>query len=138
MGVRFSEHVQTGPGAHPASCTMGTVSFPGVKNGRGVTLTPHSLLVQWSRKSRPTPLLPLRAVRPVQSLSTCTSVHCTFTFHCGRPFAKYTQCLKIFYLILPLICNFVRGTAVAQWLRCCATNRKVSASIPDGVIGIFY
>jgi hypothetical protein len=24
-------HVQTGPGAHPASCTMGTWSFPGVK-----------------------------------------------------------------------------------------------------------
>ena len=29
---------QTGPGAHPASCTMGTESFPGVKSGRGVTL----------------------------------------------------------------------------------------------------
>ena len=26
------------------------------------------------------------------------------------------------------------GTAVAQWLRCCATNRKVAGSIPDGVI----
>jgi len=30
------------------------------------------------------------------------------------------------------------GTAVAQWLRRCATNRKVAASIPDGVIGIFH
>ena len=29
------------------------------------------------------------------------------------------------------------GTAVAQWLRYCATNRKVAGSIPDGVIGIF-
>ena len=29
------------------------------------------------------------------------------------------------------------GAAVAQWLRCCATNRKVAGSIPDGVIGIF-
>ena len=28
------------------------------------------------------------------------------------------------------------GTAVAQWLRCCATNRKVSSSIPDAVIRI--
>ena len=37
--------VQTGPGAHPASCTMGTGSFPGVKCGRGVTLTPHLFLV---------------------------------------------------------------------------------------------
>ena len=46
--ARFSTPVQTGPGAHPASCTMGTGSFPGVKNGRGVTLTPHPLLVPWS------------------------------------------------------------------------------------------
>ena len=44
-GARFSAPVQTGPGAHPASCTMGTGSFPGVKSGRGVTLTPHLLLV---------------------------------------------------------------------------------------------
>jgi len=29
-------------------------------------------------------------------------------------------------------------TAAAQWLRCCATNRKVAGSIPDGVIGIFH
>ena len=36
-------------------------------------------------------------------------------------------------------CNHVReGTAVAHWLRCCATNRKVAGSIPDGVIGIFH
>ena len=31
-----------------------------------------------------------------------------------------------------------RGTAVAQWLRCCATNRKIAGSIPAGVIGIFH
>ena len=29
------------------------------------------------------------------------------------------------------------GTAVAQWLRCCATNRKVAGSISDGVSGFF-
>jgi hypothetical protein len=27
---------------------------------------------------------------------------------------------------------------VAQWLRYCATNRKVAGSIPEGVIGIFH
>jgi hypothetical protein len=27
---------------------------------------------------------------------------------------------------------------VAQWLRYCATNRKVAGSIPDVVIGIFH
>jgi len=31
--------------------------------------------------------------------------------------------------------NLVRGTAVAQWLRCCATNQKVTGSIPAGVSG---
>ena len=40
VGARFSAPVQTGPGAHPASCTMGTGSFPGVKSGRGVVLPP--------------------------------------------------------------------------------------------------
>ena len=29
------------------------------------------------------------------------------------------------------------GTAVAQWLRCCATIQKVAGSIPAGVIGFF-
>jgi len=30
------------------------------------------------------------------------------------------------------------GTGVAQWLRCCATNRKVAGSIPAGVTAIFH
>ena len=79
-GARFSATVQTGPGAYPASCTMGTGPFPGVKSGRGVTLTPHPLLVQWSWKCRALPLPPLWAVRPVQSLSACTRVTFTFFF----------------------------------------------------------
>ena len=48
--------VQTGPGAHPASCKMVTGSFPWVKCGRGVLLTTHPLLVQRSWKSRAIPL----------------------------------------------------------------------------------
>ena len=80
-GTRFSAPVQTGRGAHPASCTMGTGFFTGVKSGRGVMLTPHPLLVSWSRKSRAIPLLPLWAVRPVQSLSACTRVHFTLSNH---------------------------------------------------------
>jgi hypothetical protein len=41
-GTRFSAPVQTGPGAHPASYTMGTWSFPGVKRpGRGDYHPPH-------------------------------------------------------------------------------------------------
>jgi len=48
--------VQTGPGAHPASCKMGTVPFPGVKCGRSVLLTTHPLLVPRSWKSTVIPL----------------------------------------------------------------------------------
>ena len=73
--------VQTSPGAHPASCTMGTVSFPGVKSGRCVTLTPHPILMPWPRKSRAIPLLLPWVVRPVQSLSACTSVHYNFSLY---------------------------------------------------------
>jgi len=47
--ARFSAPVQTGPEAHPAFCTMGTGSFPGVRRGRGVTLTPHPLPVPRSK-----------------------------------------------------------------------------------------
>jgi len=43
MGARFSAPVRTGPGAHPASYTMGTGSFPGVKLlGHGIEHPPPS------------------------------------------------------------------------------------------------
>jgi hypothetical protein len=42
-GARIFAHVQTGPWAHPASCTMGTGSFPGViRPGRGAEHPPPS------------------------------------------------------------------------------------------------
>ena len=41
--ARFSAPIQTGPGVQPASCTMGTGSFPGVKRpGRGADHLPPS------------------------------------------------------------------------------------------------
>ena len=42
--VRFSAPVQTGPEAHPASCTMGTGSFRGgkVRPGRDADPSPPS------------------------------------------------------------------------------------------------
>ena len=42
-----------------------------------------------------------------------------------------------------VLCHFceqllnIRGTAVKQWLRCCATDGKVAGSIPAGVSGFF-
>jgi hypothetical protein len=45
--------VQTGSGAHPASCTVDTGGpFPGAKRGRGMTLTTHPHLMLRSRMSR--------------------------------------------------------------------------------------
>jgi hypothetical protein len=93
LKVRFSAPVQTGPGAHPSSYTMGAGSFPGVNIGRGVTLTPHPLLVPWSRKGRAIPPLPLGAVRPVQSLSACTRVH--FTLYTDGVFSADYHCIII-------------------------------------------
>jgi len=72
VGARFSAPVQTGPEAHPASCTMSTGSFPGVNRGRVVTLTPHPLLVPWSWKSRAIPLL------PPMGRTACTGLHCLY------------------------------------------------------------
>jgi len=70
--ARFSAPVPTGPGAHPPSCTMGTGSFPGVKSGRGVTLTPHPLLVPWSWKSRAI------ASTPPMGRTACTEPQCLY------------------------------------------------------------
>ena len=55
---RFSAHVHTGPGAQPASYTVGTESFPGVKRpGRGLDHPPTSSAEVKERVE--IPLLPL-------------------------------------------------------------------------------
>ena len=90
--------VQTGPGVHPASCIMGTMSFPGLKRGRVVTLTPHPLLVPWSRKSRAIPLFPYwsyglyKASVPVQG--------------CTLPYLYMWISVYRFRQTSILICNF--------------------------------
>ena len=53
--------------------------FPGGKERPGRDADPSPLLVPWSRKSRAIPLLPLWAVRPIQSISACTG--CTLTLY---------------------------------------------------------
>ena len=51
-GLRFFAPAQTGPGAHPAFCKMGTGFFSGGKERPGRDADPSPLLVPWSRKSR--------------------------------------------------------------------------------------
>ena len=45
-------------------------------------------------------------------------------------------CIYIYIYIYMCVCVCV-GTAVAEWLRCCATNRKVVGSIPVLLLKFF-
>jgi hypothetical protein len=49
-------------------------------------------------------------------------------------FAYSYKCVGDYYFLLLLL---LPGTAVAQWLRYCATNQKVAGSLPDGVMEFF-
>jgi hypothetical protein len=64
--------------------------------------------------------------------------------HYKKTSARYCRkCTQVFMWSIRFSCKICRklyfswGHAVAQWLRHCATNRKVAGSIPDGAIGIF-
>ena len=66
------------PWGPPSLLYKGYRVLPGGKERPGRDADPSPLLVPWARKSRAIPQLPLRAVRPVQSLSACTRVHFAF------------------------------------------------------------
>jgi hypothetical protein len=59
------------------------------------------------------------------------SVTCGYVPHRGN-----IALLQIFATFL-FPTDSVKGAAVAQWLRYCATNRKDIVAIPDGVTGFF-
>jgi hypothetical protein len=64
IGSWYGKDFRTRPEAQPASYTMGTGSFPGVKRpGRGVDRPLH--LAPKLKKSRPIPLLPSGPSWPV-------------------------------------------------------------------------
>jgi hypothetical protein len=72
VGVRFFVYVQTGPGAHPASCIMGTGSIVGVKwQGRGVDHPPPSSAEVENGRAIPLP--------PFQGHEACNRVNFTFS-----------------------------------------------------------
>jgi hypothetical protein len=52
------------------------------------------------------------------------------TFLCLYVYTYICVCVYEIYV-------YIRGTAVAQWLRYCATNQKVAGSIPDGAMEFF-
>ena len=89
--ARFSAPVQTGPGAHPASCTMGTGSFPGSKErpGRNADPLPTSSVV----------------IKKGQSYSSTPSM--------GRTACTEPQCLyKGALYLLPFIQHYYMFRAV--------------------------
>ena len=94
VGPRFSAPVQTGPGAHPASCTMGTGSFQWVKRpGRGADPHPH-LQCRGLKQGRAIPLPTLRALvaciggNPYLSSPMRTKDRHTDTFYCTQNAAR--------------------------------------------------
>ena len=77
-GARFSAPVQTGPGAHPASYTMGTGSLPGIKRAGGLVLATHSHLAPRLKEEYSYTSVPLWA------FVACYRV--TFTFYFTQKF----------------------------------------------------
>ena len=69
------------PWGPPSLLYNGYRVFPGGKEWPGSDSDTSPLLVPRSWKGRATPLLPIWAVRPVQSLSTCIRVHFTLYFN---------------------------------------------------------
>jgi len=49
--------------------------------------------------------------------------------------SRYAYIVRVHCRTQPLLVTDTFHTAVAQWLRCCATNRKVAGTIPAGVSG---
>jgi len=52
--------------------------------------------------------------------------------------SRYLLPQNAVYITIVYITTQIIDTTVAQWLRCCATNRKVAGSIQTGVTGIFH
>jgi len=67
----------------------------------------------------------------IQIITTCGVFHFVRYF-CNRVIWVY---VSEFFFFLTWV-HRKWGTAVTQWLRCCATNRKVAGSMPAGVIDI--
>ena len=83
--ARFSAPVQPALGVHPASCTMGTGSFPGVKSGLGVTLDPSppsSAVVMKEQSYTSTPPM---------GRTACTEPQCMYKgAHYFYPYLNYS------------------------------------------------
>ena len=87
LGARLSASVQTGPGTHSASCTMGSGSFPGGKErtGRDADSSPPSSAVIKKEQSCIS-TLPM-------GRTACTKPQCTLHFFLLRSSRKISVTL---------------------------------------------
>ena len=85
MGVRFSAPVQTGPGAHPASCTMGTGVLPEGKEGPGRDAVPS----------------------PATGRTACTEPQCLYKG------ALYLTYVTLFYFDKPSVISAQRSSLLS-------------------------
>jgi hypothetical protein len=120
VGARFFAHVQTGPGAHPASCTMGTGSFLGVKRPwRGTDHPP--LLAPRSSMSRSIPHSPsgpsVACYRETFTLRFRKTLHFGKTLH----FRKNSNFCKTLQFCKTL--HFRKNSNFCKILRFCKTLR---------------
>jgi len=80
-GPRFSSPFQTSPGAHPASCAIGTGSFPGTEGGgeaeTGGVLTLHpACCAEAEERVRYLPTVVRRNVRSKNVVNEEALAHC--------------------------------------------------------------
>ena len=124
--TKFSELVQTGPGAHPAFCTMGTGSFPGVKRtGRGVNHPPHlapRLKKKYSYTSTP----------PPQGFMACSRVNFAFYLY-----------ISTLTTVPPVGSNMNLRDQVAKWQRWAAAANVIhfwrrSLSLGNILLFLFF
>ena len=59
-----------------------------------------------------------------------TKIYCWQKVNLSQEEWNYIKVMDVYKLIT------TKKSAVAQWLSCCATNRKIAGSIPAGVIGV--
>ena len=104
-GEKFSAPVQTGPGAHPASCTMDTGSFPEVKS---VTLTPHPLLMPLVMKEYSYTSTPPMGRTACTDLDILLTVHLSIIYFSLFP-TWYTVFPSTYNICYPLSCTFFRS-----------------------------
>jgi len=117
VGAKFSTSVQTGPGAHPASCTVGTGSFQVVKSGWSVTLTPYPILVSLVMKQYN------YTSTPPMGRTACTEPQCLYK---GDPY------LYLYSKICLLLYNAKnRYSSVGMETRRLALQPRNRGSIPS-------